>query len=130
MDKKKSFLNIFTAIFFKIAILVLTLVGRKLLIDYIGNEVNGLNSLYTSILTSLSIVELGAGTAIVFSMYKPIIDNDNQKVAAFYLLFKKIYYIIGSIIITGELKIFSIEGVGKPSVKSAYEVSCHRPETR
>ena len=29
----------------------------------------------------------------------------------------------------GELKVFSTEGVGKPSLNRAYEVSGHRPET-
>ena len=33
------------------------------------------------------------------------------------------------VIVTGELKLFSSGGGGKPSVKSAHEVSCHRPET-
>ena len=33
-------------------------------------------------------------------------------------------------LVTGELKIFSIGGAAKASVKSANEVSCYRPETR
>lgn len=66
MDKKKSLLNVFTAIFFKIVILALSLVVRRFLIKYIGNDINGLNSLYLSIVGFLSVADLGIGTAIAF----------------------------------------------------------------
>ena len=98
MDKKKSILNVSVSIIFKVVILILSLYVRRLLINYIGNEVNGLNSLYTSIIGFLSVAELGVGSAIVFSMYKPIVEHDTKKVAALYCLYKKLYLIIGGII--------------------------------
>ncbi|MFR3060709.1 MAG: hypothetical protein ACLTL6_01535 [Holdemanella porci] len=39
--------------------------------------------------------ELGVGSAIVYSMYKPIAENDEKTVAALLQLYKKIYRIIG-----------------------------------
>lgn len=98
MDKKRSLLNVFTAIFFKIIILVLGILVRRFLIQYVGNSANGLNSLYSSILGVLALTELGFGSAIVFSMYKPIVENDKEKVAAIYRLYVKIYRIITLII--------------------------------
>ncbi len=98
MDKRKSLINVISAIFFKIILLALTLFTRRFLIQYVGNEANGVFSLYTSIIGFLAIADLGIGTAITFSMYKPIVNGDNYKVSALYKLFIKFYTIIGVII--------------------------------
>lgn len=98
MDKRKSLINVITAVFFKIILLVLTLFTRRFLIQYVGNEANGVFSLYTSIIGFLAIADLGIGTAITFSMYKPIVNGDNYKVSALYKLFIKFYTIIGVVI--------------------------------
>lgn len=99
MDKKRSILNVTIAIATKIILLVFSLFLKKLLIKYVGNDANGVYSLYSSILSFLSIAELGVGTAINFAMYKPIVEGDNEKVSALYNLYKKVYLIIGSIIL-------------------------------
>lgn len=98
MNKRKSLINVITAVFFKIILLVLTLFTRRFLIQYVGNEANGVFSLYTSIIGFLAIADLGIGTAITFSMYKPIVNGDNYKVSALYKLFIKFYTIIGVVI--------------------------------
>lgn len=98
MDKKRSLLNIGISILFKIFLLICNLLVRRFLIQYIGNEINGINSLYVSVLEFLSVAELGVGTAITYCMYKPIVDGDNDKVSALYGLFTKLYLIIGGII--------------------------------
>ena len=103
MDKKKSLINVITAVFFKIILLVLTLFTRRFLIKYVGNEANGVFSLYTSIIGFLAIADLGIGTAITFSMYKPIVDGDKYKISALYKLFIKVYRVIGIIILVGGL---------------------------
>lgn len=99
MDKKRSVLNVSVSIGFKFIIIVLEIFVRRFLIHYIGNEVNGLNSLYVSILDFLSIAELGVGGAITYCMYKPIVDGEREKTAALYHLFQKLYFIIGAIIV-------------------------------
>lgn len=99
MDKRRSLLNVSVSIFFKILLLFLALLTRRFLIRFLGNEVNGINSLYTSIIGFLSVAELGIGTAITFCMYEPIAKNEIPKVAALYRLFVKIYTIIGIIIL-------------------------------
>ena len=101
MDKKKGLLNVTISILFKIFLLAANVLVRRFLIKYIGNEINGLNSLYISILDFLSVAELGVGSAITFCMYKPIVDGDTNKVSALYGLFTKLYLIIGAIILVG-----------------------------
>ena len=105
MDKKKSILNVSISIISRVILLLVALVVRRLLIQKIGNEANGLNSLYSSIIGTLSVVELGVGRAIVYSMYSPIIAGDNRKVAALYGLYKKLYLTIGAVILTGGLAV-------------------------
>ena len=103
MDKKKSLINVGVSIFFKVILLVLALMARRFLIKYVGNEANGLASLYASIVGFLSVAELGVGSAITFCMYKPIVDDDTTKVSALYRLFTKLYFVIGGIIFAGGL---------------------------
>ena len=98
MDKKKSLLNVIVAIAFKFILLILSLIARRFLIRYVGNEATGLFSLYTSIVGFLAVAELGVGSAITFCMYKPIVENKKDEVAALYHLFTKLYLIIGGII--------------------------------
>ena len=98
MDKKRSFLNVSVSIASRILLLFAALYVRRLLIQHIGNDVNGLNSLYTSIIGMLSVAELGVGSAIVFSMYSPIVSGNNRQVAALYCLYKRLYRIIGAVV--------------------------------
>lgn len=101
MDKRRSIKNISVSIAFRLLLLIGNLFVRRFLIRYIGNEVNGLNALFLSIIGFLSVAELGIGTAITFCMYKPIVEGDNDKVSALYCLFKKIYIVIGAVIAAG-----------------------------
>lgn len=101
MDKKKSVLNVTVSVAFRLLLLVADFLVRRVLIDYLGEAVNGINSLYISILEFLAVAELGVGTAITFCMYKPIVEGDNNKVSAFYHLFTKLYLIIAAIILVG-----------------------------
>ena len=99
MDKRKSLLNISSAIVSRVLLIAAALVVRRLLIHYIGNDVNGLDSLYTSIIGVLAVAELGIGSAIIFSMYKPIVQGDKRQVASLYFLYRRLYRIIGLVIL-------------------------------
>lgn len=98
MDKKRGIKNVVVSTTFKILILIADVLVRRYLIRYVGEDINGLNSLFKSILNFLAVAELGVGSAITFSMYKPIVEGDDKKVAALYRLFTKLYLIIGAII--------------------------------
>lgn len=68
---------------------------RSLLITKFGMEYIGLGSLFTSILGILNLSELGFSSAIIYALYKPIADNDVDRINGYMGLFKKIYRIIG-----------------------------------
>lgn len=97
--------NIFWGIIEKITYLLLPFVLRTVFIYTLGKEYLGLNSLFSSILSVLSVTELGFGSAISFSMYNPIAEGDNDMVCALLNAFKKIYRVVGSIILVAGLAI-------------------------
>lgn len=83
----------------KIVTLFFPFLIKTIIIKTIGIEYLGLNSLFASILQVLNLSELGFGSAIVFSMYKPIAEDDNEKICALLNFYKKVYRIIGVIIL-------------------------------
>lgn len=68
---------------------------RTLLIKLLGERYLGLNSLFTSILQVLNLAELGVGSAMVYSMYKPIADDDEAAICALMALYRRFYFLIG-----------------------------------
>ena len=53
--------------------LLLPFITRTVMIYTMGMNYIGLGSLFSSVLQVLSLAELGIGSALVFSMYKPIV---------------------------------------------------------
>jgi len=78
---------------------ILGFVTRSVFIYTLGVNYLGLNGLYTNILSLLSLAELGIGSAITFSLYKPIAEHDNKKIKALMQLYKSAYQKIGIIIL-------------------------------
>lgn len=87
--------NGFWALLYKVLSLLLPFLARTVIIYTMGTEYLGLSSLFTSILTVLNLSELGIGSAIVFSMYKPVAEKDTEKICALLNFYKKIYRTIG-----------------------------------
>lgn len=70
-------------------------ITRTVFIYTLGNAYLGLNGLFSDILSLLSLAELGFGTAITYSMYKPVAENDEKKISALLSLYRRIYISIG-----------------------------------
>lgn len=85
----------------KIYSLVLPFVIRTAMIYLMGVEYLGLNSLFTSVLQVLNLAELGVGSAMVFSMYKPIAVDDKVRICALMKLYRLYYRIIGLVVLVG-----------------------------
>ena len=71
---------------------------RTVMIYCMGVQYLGLNSLFTSILQVLNLAELGVGSAMVYSMYKPISEDDTNTICALMRLYRTYYRCIGLII--------------------------------
>ena len=98
MDKRKGILNIAVSITFQLLTMATAILVKRFLIQSCGNDVNGLNTLYLSIVGFLAIAELGVGSAISFCMYKPIVEGNVAYTAALYRLFQRVYLAIGGVI--------------------------------
>lgn len=100
--------NIFFGSLLKIYQITVPFVLRTVMIYYLGIEYVGLNSLFVSILQVLNLAELGVGSAMIFSMYKPIAENDEKTICALMRLYQKYYRIIGAVVLLGGLAVTPI----------------------
>lgn len=75
------------------------LVYRTIFVYVLGAAYLGVNGLFTSVLSVLSLAELGITTAIVYRLYKPISMNDPYKVGQIMCFFKWIYRVIALIVL-------------------------------
>ncbi|OZT11325.1 O-unit flippase [Priestia aryabhattai] len=99
MRTKKATINISISIAAFIIGFLPMIIVRKVFLEELGPELLGLSSLYTNIISYLSIVELGIGTAIIFSLHKPFSERNIEKIKAYLNYYKKIYRFIGMIIL-------------------------------
>ena len=91
--------NIRYSILNYIIIVLIKFLVRTIFIKILSIEYLGINGFFTNILIMLSLVELGIGPAIVYSLYKPLAYGDKNTVKAIMYLFKKVYIAIGGIIL-------------------------------
>lgn len=95
--------NIIFGVILKIYQLVLPFAMRTIIMYELGVKYLGLNSLFTSILQVLNLAELGVGSAMVFSMYKPIAHGDSKTICALMKLYKIYYRVIGLVVLASGL---------------------------
>ena len=69
--------------------IILPFIVRTVLIYSLSASYAGLNGLFASILSVLSLAELGISNAIVYSMYKPIADDDTDTLCAILNFYRK-----------------------------------------
>ena len=79
--------------------LVAPFIVRTILIYILGINYVGLNGLFSSVLSVLSLAELGFGSALVVNMYKPVADGDDESICKILGYYKKIYFVIGIVIL-------------------------------
>lgn len=71
---------------------------RKVFVLVLTKEYLGLNGTFSNILSILSLTELGVGTAITFSLYKPLAQGNQGQVTAIMALYRRIYRVIGIVV--------------------------------
>ena len=77
-----------------IIVFLCTFITRGFIAQYLGKEILGVNSLFTNMVTILSMAELGLSAAMVMFLYKPLADNNHEKIKSFMRCYRNLYMII------------------------------------
>lgn len=95
---QKTLKNANVSLIFSILSILIGFFSRKIFIDYLSAEVLGLNTVASNLLGFLNLAELGIGVAISYALYKPLYDNDRQKIIDIITvqgyLYRRIAYLI------------------------------------
>lgn len=94
----RSIKNAKVALFFYCINLLLQFFSRKIFLEYLGAEVLGLNTTAQNLIEFLNLAELGIGSAVGYSLYKPLFTRNyqsiNEIVSVQGWLYRKIAYIV------------------------------------
>ena len=93
--KKMAVMNVFSAIMYYVANSIIGFINRKVFTVYLGSELLGLNGLVVSVISMLSLLELGVASSIGYSLYKPLEEKNYGEVKAIMQLFSRLYRYIG-----------------------------------
>ena len=91
---KKTATNMMFGFMYQGITLVLSFVSRSVFINTLGTEYLGLNGIFTDVLKLLSMADLGFALAMSYSFYKPLAEDDHDKVASLIAFYNKVYNII------------------------------------
>lgn len=98
--------NLVWGVFSKCVALLFPFITRTVMIYTMGLPYLGLSGLFSSVLMILNLAELGIGSALVFSMYKPMADRDDGKICALLAYYRRCYRVIGTVILLLGLGMF------------------------
>ena len=94
----RSIMNIKVGMLFYVLSLILAFFSRRIFLDYLGKEFIGLTGMLMNIMSFLSVAELGIGTSIIFFLYKPLQENNHEKINEVMSMLAFLYRCIGLII--------------------------------
>lgn len=100
--------NIAFGLINRVATLILPFISRTIILYLLGDAYVGVGTLFTSVLSFLSLAELGVGSAVVYSMYKPIAEKDYELVGALLGYYRRLYRWIGTAILAVGLAILPL----------------------
>lgn len=90
--------NITYTFIFQFIKLILIFLNRVIFVRYLGAVYLGINSLFTNLLSFLTLADFGVITAMMYSLFKPLALKDEEKISAYVNFFNKIYNVIALII--------------------------------
>lgn len=102
--------NTSVGIIMQVFSLILSFANRTIFIKLLTNDYLSINGLFSNILSTLSIVELGFGTALIYFLYKPVADNNKEEIKVILKYYKKVYTVIGLTMIALGLMIIPFMG--------------------
>lgn len=90
--------NISVGLVAQVITMIAGFASRTIFIKYLAVEYLGVNSLFTNILSMLSLAELGIGAAFMYALYKPVAYAEESTIAAILRFYRKVYMLVGMFI--------------------------------
>lgn len=95
---QKAGKNIIFGYISNLIILLVNFIQRTVFIYVLGKTLSGVNGVYTDVLSVLSMTELGIGTALNYSLYKPVAERNYEKIKSYMRFYKRAYLTIAGVI--------------------------------
>lgn len=95
---KKSIANAQVNMFFYVLSVLLAFFSRKYFLDNLGTQFMGLSGTLGDMLNLMNITELGIGTAVGVTLYKPLFGNDRETINDIVSVFGYLYTRVGGLI--------------------------------
>lgn len=112
--------NAGVAIVVQIITLLFRFVLQAVLVENLGIEYLGYNAVFTNILQMLNMADLGVGVAVTSFLYKPISEENILHVRVLMHIYKRIYHLIGYIVLGIGILIVIILPIIIPDAKCSY----------
>lgn len=78
--------------------IIISFAARSVFIHQLGERYLGLNGVFSSILSMLSISDLGMESVFAFLLYRPLVNHNENLIRNLISLFRKVYTIVGSVV--------------------------------
>lgn len=98
MRSLNSVKNTIVSVIMSVISVLITLVAQRIFLNILGAEYLGLNGVFGDILSVLAIAELGFASAITYSMYAPLKENNTEEVKSLMQFYKNVYRSIALIV--------------------------------
>lgn len=108
MRTKYSLLNVTSAWVGQLSVLLFQLFNRFVFVRTLSAEYLGVSGLFSNVLSLLAFAELGVGSAMTFSLYVPLVQQDTEKIKSLMRFYRNAYRIIGCVILLGGLLMLPI----------------------
>lgn len=89
-----SIVNVAASFSLEVLHLLFSFGERTVFIHVLGEEILGLSGLFSSFLRFLSLADLGLSSAFTYTLYKPLAQNDYDRVAVLINFYKKFYRVL------------------------------------
>ena len=94
----RSMMNIKVGIVFYVLSLFLAFFSRRIFLECLGAEFIGLTGMLMNVMSFLSVAELGIGTSIVYFLYKPLQEDNRERINEVMSMLAFLYRRIGLVI--------------------------------
>lgn len=119
MRTKNSFINIIIGMGGQSLGIVLSFLSRVIFVHFLSAEYLGLNGLFSNILGVLSLAELGIGSAMIYSLYKPLAEKKQDELGSLMSLYRILYRCVAIVVLVLGLALFPFLDYlikGKPDI--------------